>query len=564
MSELRARGPDFSIVPRELTVPEIKEIIDSLASAAQRAQEAGFDGIDFNAATCHLGNSFLSRAWNRRQDEYGCQNLENRARFVVELKEEIKKRLGQDFPVGILINGAEFGIQDGLTSEETQGFARIFDKAGFDYISVRAYGYGDYFDMHVPDSIYFPEPPKPLAKPLDGSRHGAGIGLPLATAIKKVVSIPVIGVGRMDAELGEQALIDGKVDFIGIGRRFIADPEYPNKVAAGKLDEIAPCTYCLTCFGMRVDHGLDMKCRINAAIGSEQDYVVIPPATRKKKVVVVGAGPAGLEAARVAALRGHEVTVYDKARRLGGLLPLAGLVKGLEVEDLEQIIKYFRTQLTKLGVKVVLEKEVTASLIEQIKPDVVIIATGGVPTAPEIRGINGRNVLKMEDLHHKVKRYLDFFGPRTLRSLTRFYLPVGKKVIVIGGGLQGGEVAEFMVKRGRQVTIVDTATTIEDKSLPNARNRRLFSWFAKKGVSMMTEVKYEEITDKGLTLTTKDGKRQTLEADSIIPVTPWAPNTALLKSLQGKVPEVYAVGDCKEPRLIIDAVADGYSLARNI
>lgn len=563
LEELQARGPDFPVVPRELTIPEIVEIENMFATSAERARKAGFDGIEINAATCHLGNSFLSRAWNRRHDAYGVDTLENRAHFVVETKEAIKKRLGQDVPVGILINGAEFGIEDGLTSEETQGFARIFEKAGFDYISVRAFGYNEYWDLHLPDSIFYPEPPKPMARPLDTSRHRAGITVPLAAAIKKQVSIPVITVGKLDAELGEKILKQGKADFIGFGRRLIADPEFPNKVAAGKLEDIVPCTFCLSCFGYAVDRGEDMLCRINGAVGGEQDYAV-KPASKKKKVVVVGGGPGGMEAARVAALRGHEVILYEKEPKLGGLLPLAAMIKGFEVEDLREMMRFYQIQLAKLGVKVKLGTEVTQSLIEQIKPDVVIIATGGIPTIPEIPGIKGRNVLSIPDLHRRVKGFLNFFGPRVLRSLTRLYLPIGKKVVVIGGALQGGEVTEFLVKRGRQVTWVDTAKTLEDNRLPRAKTLRLFRWLAKKGVTMMTEVKYEELTDKGLTITTKDGKRQTLEADSIIPVMPWAPNTELVKSLEGKVTEVYPIGDCKEPRLILDAVGEGFRVARDI
>ena len=563
LDELQARGPDFPVVPRELTIPEIIEIQNMFAISAERARKAGFDGIEINAATCHLGNSFLSRAWNRRHDAYGVDSLENRARFIVETKEAVKKRLGQDVPVGILINSAEYGIEDGLTSEETQGFARIFEKAGFDYISVRAYGYNEYWDLHLPDSIFYPEPPKPMAKPLDTSRHGAGITVPLAAAIKKQVSMPVITVGKLDAELGEKILEQGKADFIGFGRRLIADPEFPNKVAAGELEDIVPCTFCLSCFGYAVDRGEDMLCRINGAVGGEQDYAV-KPASKKRKVVVVGGGPGGMEAARVAALRGHEVVLYEREHKLGGLLPLAAMIKGLEVEDLGEMLRYYKTQIAKLGVKVKLGTEVNPSLIEQIKPDVVIIATGGIPTVPEIPGVNGRNVLSVPDLHRRVKGYLNFFGPRVLRSLTRFYLPIGKKVIVVGGALQGGEVTEFLVKRGRQVTWVDTAKTLEDERLPKARTLRLFRWLAKKGVTMMTEVKYEGITDKGLTITTKDGKKQTLEADSIIPVMPWAPNTELVKSLEGKVPEVYSIGDCKEPRLILDAVGEGFRVARDL
>ncbi|MDH5364516.1 MAG: FAD-dependent oxidoreductase, partial [Dehalococcoidia bacterium] len=563
LSEMQERGPDFPMASRELTVPEIKDIVNDFASVAERARRAGFDGIEINSATAHLANSFLSRAWNRRQDEYGCQSLENRARFAIEIKDAIKKRLGQAVPLGIYINGAEFGIKDGLTVAETQGLARIFEQAGFDYIGVRSYGYGDYYDLHLTESILFPEPPEPVP-PLDINQRGMGISVPVAAAIKKVVSIPVIHAGKLDAELGEKILEEGKVDFVGLVRPLIADPEYINKVAAGRMEDITPCIRCLMCFATGVDHGGDMHCTVNGAMGGEHDYVFLPPAQKKKKVVVVGGGPAGLEAARVAALRGHEVTLYEKGKRLGGLLLVSSFLKGDEVEDLEAWIKYYKTQLDKLGVKVVLGTEVNEALIEQIKPDVVIIAIGGKPTVPEVPGVNGRNVLTAPELYRKVKRYLDLFGPRTLRWLTKFYLPVEKRVLVMGGRGQRAAVAEFMVKRGREVTIIDIEESLEDPTWAKARNLRLFRWFTKKGVTMMTEVKYDEITDKGISIITKDGKRQILEVDTIIPVLPLAQDTELFESLKGKVPEVYCVGDCREPHARLEAVGDGYRVARKI
>ncbi len=564
LSELQERGPDFPMAPRELTVPEIKGIVNDFATVAERARRAGFDGIEINAATCHLANSFLSRAWNRRQDEYGCQSLEYRARFVIEIKDEIKKRLGQAVPVGIIINGAEFGIKDGLTLAETQGLARMFEQAGFAYIGVRSYGYMDYYDLHLPDSILFPEPPEPLAPPLDISRLGAGMSVAVAAAIKRVVSIPVIHAGKLDAELGEKILEEGKVDFVGLVRPLIADPEYVNKVAAGRMEDITPCIRCLMCFATGVDYGGEMHCTVNGAMGGEHDYVFLPPAQKKKKVVVVGGGPAGLEAARVAALRGHEVTLYEKGKRLGGLLLVSSFLKGDEIEDLGAWISYYKTQLDKLGVKVVLGTEVNQTLIEQIKPEVVIIAIGGKPTVPEVPGVNRRSVLTAPDLDRKVKRYLDLFGPRTLRWLTRFYLPVGKRVLVMGGRGQRAAVAEFLVKRGREVTIIDIEESLHDPTWAKARNLRLFRWFTKKGVTMMTEVKYDEITDKGISIITKDGKRQVLEVDTIIPVLPLAPNTGLFESLKGKVPEVYCVGDCREPHARLEALGDGYRVAREI
>ncbi len=300
---------------------------------------------------------------------------------------------------------------------------------------------------------------------------------------------------------------------------------------------------------------------MNAALGKERKYYVIEPAARKKKVVVVGGGPAGMEAARVAALKGHEVILYEREPKLGGLLPLAAVVKGLEIEDLTALVGYFKNQITKLGVKIRLGQEVTPGLIEEIKPDVVILATGGIPTVPEITGIDKHNVISTPALHRRLKIYLRFLGPRVLRWLTRFWIPLGKRVVIIGGGIQGCELAEFLIKRGRKVTIVDTAEELGeglefDKLL-------LPGWLAKKA-TVMTEVKYEEITDKGLTIITKEGKRQSIEADTIVPATPLTPNAELLKALQGRVPEIYLIGDCRKPGLVVDAIADGSHIAHAI
>ncbi|MBW1902568.1 MAG: FAD-dependent oxidoreductase [Deltaproteobacteria bacterium] len=546
---------------KEATVAEIEDIIDKFAGAAVRAREAGFDGVDINSALSHFLSTFLSRHWNKREDAYGYATLDSRARIVVEIIHEIKKRVGQDYPVGVIYNGTEYGGSGkGITIEEAQEFAQMFERAGAASLHIRSHRFGTLAGVW-PEQLLYPEPPKVLEKELDWSHGGAAMYSPLAAAIKKVVSIPVITVGRLDPMLGERILREGKADFIGFTRRLLADPELPNKVASGRMEDIAPCTACLSCVDTNF-LGQPIRCRINASLGREKEYE-IKPAKEKKKVLVVGGGPSGMEAARVASLRGHEVLLYEKEKKLGGLLPTAAVVKGLEIEDLEAIIRYFKIQLLKQGVQVRLGEQAELSSIEEARPDVVVLAAGGVQTVPHIPGIENDNVVRGPELHRKAKFYQRFFVPKTLGRLTKLWMPIGKNIVIIGGAIQGSEMAEFLVKRRRKVTITDFASELGDGIGPG-KKEWLFEWLEEKGVKMYTEVKYEEITDKGLEITTKKGERQTLEADTVLTASPMKPSSELVKKMEKSAPEIYSIGDCDEPGLIIDAVAAGASVGHAI
>jgi 2,4-dienoyl-CoA reductase (NADPH2) len=567
--------PSDAWVPcKEMTVSEIHSLVEVFGKGALRAKKAGYDGVEFNGSYYHLVSMFLSRFWNRRHDEYGCDSLENRTRFYCEAIGEAKRLCGKDYPIATNINATEFGLADGMTLDEAKGIVPFLERAGADLIQVRVTGYGDYMSMLFPEHILIPDPLKNLdLRPLDISRGGRGILVPLASAIRQQVKVPVACAGRLDPILGEELLRQGKLDFIGMTRRLIADPELPNKVAAGRLQDIVPCGGCGYCVHSRLGDN-PLKCRMNPAVGREQEYEIKPayttgsayaagPEEKTKRVLVVGGGLAGMEAARVAALRGHEVTLWEKAHKLGGCVLIAAVVKGRELDSLVDVVRYYERQLTTAGVSVKLGMTADIPAIRRFKPDAVILSTGGLAISPNIPGINHPKVIRSENLHHTLKNALRILGPKKLEKLTQFWMPLGKRVIIVGAGIQGCQLAHFLAVRGRKVTIVDEAQSLGD-GLPYQTPARYGKWFGQEGVNLFLGATYEKITDDGLVIRNSEGVQKVLEADSIVITLPLIPDHGLYETLKKEMNAVYHIGDCRYFGLMHGAIADGAEIGRMI
>jgi 2,4-dienoyl-CoA reductase-like NADH-dependent reductase (Old Yellow Enzyme family)/thioredoxin reductase len=506
-------------MPRELSTEEVNELALCFARAAQRAKDAGFDGVEIHGAHGYLVAQFLSSFFNKRSDVYG-EGIEGRARFLIEIIHKTRELVGGQYPVWCRINGREFGGEGGVTSEEAQHVAQMVQKAGADaiHVSVMAYGVS-------------PRTAPPMAQP-----HGNLVRF--AEAIKKAVSVPVIAVGRIDPATAETVIEEGRADLIAMGRALIVDPELPNKAAAGRLDDIRPCIACQTCLDSVSAWDEPVRCVVNPAAGRERECVV-RRAHKAKKVLVVGGGPAGMEAARVSALRGHSVVLYERGQSLGGQMLLASIPP--HKKALDTFTDYQRTQLSTLAVKVETGRDVTAALVEKAKPDAVILATGVRLAIPEIPGVTRPNVVTAFDV---------LLGK----------VVVGSKVAVIGAEVVGCETAEFLADQGKNVTLMRRGEDVATKLNPSNR-QHLLARLEAKGVTILTGVHYEEITDERVVITTREGQGQTVDVETVVLAAGSLPDTELYQALRGRVPELYLVGDCVEPRNIMAAVADGYSTA---
>jgi len=509
--------------PRPLTIPEIEKLEDDFAQGAKRAKEAGFDAVEFICSAGYLISQFLSPITNKRKDKYG-GNLENRMRFILEIIEKTRDVVGKDFPIMCRISGDEL-IPGGNTLKEAQVIAQKLEKAGVQAFNVTA----GWHESMVPMIT------------MDVPRGGY---VYLAEGVKEALKgteARVIASNRInDPILAEQILREGKADMISMGRALVADPELPNKAREGRFDEIITCVACNQGCMDNLFEASPITCMVNPLVGKEEK-IKINPAERSRRVLVVGGGPAGMKAAQIAAMRGHRVTLCEKSDRLGGQLNLASATPYRE--ELGTIVENLSAQLKKLGVKIQLGAEVTPSLLAKLKPDVVILATGAAPIIPNIPGVDLPNVFQAWDV------------------LAGREVP-GKNVVVVGGGGVGCYTAHYLVARGKKVTLLEMLDkTAKDVGISNRwiiRNN-----LEKGGVKTFTSTKVERISEKEV-FATKNGERLTLPADSVVLAVGSKPNKSLAEAIKEKIPEIYEIGDCVEPRKALQAIHEGWDVALKI
>jgi 2,4-dienoyl-CoA reductase (NADPH2) len=508
---------------RALSTEEVEEIVSAHVEGARRGKEGGFDGVDIIGIAGYLVASFFSPLTNKRTDRYG-GSLENRARIGLEIVDGIKSKLGRDFPLIFRVCGSEL-MDGGSSEEELRMIAQMLEEAGADAISV-----GVAWHESRVSSL--------------GMEITQGRWLYLAEEMKKVLKVPVMMAYRINnPDIAERALEEGKIDFWESCRQLLADPELPNKLREGHPEDIAPCVACNEgCFS-RVWNYQPIWCIINARLGHEyEEGFQIRPARNRKKVLVIGGGPGGMEAARVASLRGHDVTLYERESSLGGQVALAG--KTPHRGEMANIVTYLSTQLEKLGVKVNLGIEVTPELVKDLRPQAVIIATGSTPITPSVSGAAGEHVVRLDDaLAGKAK--------------------IGQRVVIWGGRQGGVQLAELLHAQGRAVTIVEEGDKVCRDSVTTevmGFRRRL----KESNISVLVNTRITRIEPGEVQVLHKEGTEWVVPADTVVAAGRRRQNNGLGEALKGEVSEVYAIGDHLAPRKVRAAIYEGFKAALQI
>lgn len=559
VSNLGTKPPQY----RVMDAADIAQMTAWFVAAARRAKTAGFDGIELHAAHNYIFAGFLSPHYNQRTDQWG-GTLENRARLLVDTIRAVKAEVGADFPVWLRLDGRELHTEHGITLEDAVATAKLAEQAGVDAVHVSAYASIDTGS----EFMDAPLPQQPNAY------------IPFAKAVRQAVHVPVIVAGRIELDAGAQGIAAGDFDFVAMGRKLLADPDLPNKLMAGRPETIRPCIYCYVCVS-QIFVNESVKCAVNPLTGHEFEAAVEPAAT-PRHVLVVGGGPAGMEAARVAADRGHRVTLVERSNRLGGTLFFGALA----YPENGRLLDWLTGCMRHPNISVQLGTEATPELVESLHADHVIVATGARRTAPLIPGADQRHVWSGDELRRlmtgenadeivrtklslaeralfKAGGMLGVTDSRgMLQGLSKLWMPLGQRVVIIGGGLAGLELAEFLLARGREVTVLEE-TDKAGRELAVVRRWRVLDAVRKHG-TLALKATVSSIGRHAVEWTDAKGVAQSTPADSVVLATGAIPDDHLARHLAGHGASVQAIGDCAGLHYIEGAMREGNRAGRTV
>ena len=507
-------------MPKELSNEEIKGLVQQFADAAERVRKTGADGVEIQMGHGSLICSFLSPFSNKRQDDYG-GTKEKRARFALEILRAVRKCVGITYPVICRMSLKEY-VQGGLELEDTKSYARILEQNGASALHLSAAS---------PVSIYMNHPSYYVEE---------GVFVPLAQEIKKTATIPIIAVGRIKNPLhAEQILDEGSADFISMGRALISDPFLPQKAFDGCFDDIVPCISCNRCI-KSIRQG-SLACTVNPEVGKEGEHPR-PKAGYEKRVMVVGGGPGGMRAAQTAAQRGHSVSLYEKKGQLGGQVLLGS--RPPHKGGLMDFIGYQYRQLHKLGIDIQLNTLVTPQMVEQVRPDALVIAAGAQQCLPDISGMKNNQCHLIEEVYSDK-------------------VDLGSHAVILGGGAVGAELADFISEKGIQVTLIEMQRDIAMDLVPHL-SHFLKERLKSKNVRIQTSTKVIGFDVSSILTMGPEGRRRITGFDSVILTMGFESDKALTERLQEKVKEIHLIGDAVAPREIIDAVAEGHEVGMKL
>lgn len=534
-----------SVEFRVLTLDDIRTVIAQFAAAAVRARQAGADGVEIHGGHGYLLSSFVSPRLNKRTDEYG-GSFENRMRLLLEVLRAVRAAVGPDFAMWCKLDSREVGVEGGITVEDAVRSARLVEEAGANAITVTAYHDTDQGKLH--SASHTPQEP--------------GVNLPAAAAIKRAVKIPVIASGRVEPEVAEARIADGSLDFVAMGRKLLADPHLARKLGEGRARDVLPCIYCYTCISAIYTQE-PVRCAVNPETGFEFRLPAARKAAARKRVVVVGGGPGGMEAARRLDAAGHDVVLLERADQLGGTLRLAALA----YEPNERLLDWLRRQLGESRVDVRLGTAATPSALQTLGPDVVVVATGARRSMPPIPGGELSHVFSGDDLRALLMgesseslarktgwatRLAAKVGAATgmtdnldfVRKATRQWMPLDKRIAIVGGELVGLELAEFLTERGRAVAVVDEAPRL-GAGLTLVRRMRLLEELAEHGVALHAGATQIRIEPQRVAFTDAAGHAQTIPADHVIVAKGASGDLTFAEQLRSAGFSVQLVGDCR-------------------